>query len=159
MLREPVGTYSVGTCYFDTDYIGTGIKKRRLPIMVFYPADIKGERCIYKTKDYFKAKVASEDSEYETDVITHCYDHVPLSDKKKQYPVILYSHGLNGYLMDSTVLCTDLASCGYIVFSVGHPYGLEFTYYQDGTYFDGWAKVMGDNPKVSVRENIKCLMY
>lgn len=155
MLREPMGKYSVGTCYFDTDYIGVGNKKRRLPIMVFYPSDTKGERCIYKTKDYFKAKIEVKDAEYDTDVITHCYDHVPLSAKRKQYPVMIYSHGLNGYLMDSTVLCTDLASYGYIVFSVGHPYGSEFTYYQDGTYFSEWQEVIGDNPKVSMRENIK----
>lgn len=156
MLRKPIGNYIVGTCYFDTDYIGKDSYKRRLPVMVFYPSDKQGKKCLYKTTDYFKAKINKQC--VDTDVFTHCYDNVPLSVKEKQYPVILYSHGLRGYLMDSTVLCTDLASLGYIVFSVGHPYGAGITYYQDGTSFDGWRQIKDDQKPASVWANIKLLL-
>lgn len=156
MLRKPIGSYTVGTCYFDTDYIGKEHYKRRLPVMVFYPADQQGEKCLYKTTDYFKAKI--EGKSIDIDVFTHCYDNVPLSIKEKQYPVILYSHGLRGYLMDSTVLCTDLASLGYIVFSVGHPYGAGITYYQDGTSFDGWKQIKDEQISANIWANIKLLL-
>lgn len=56
---------------------------------------------------------------------------MPLSEEKEKYPVILYSHGLNGFQMESTVLCADLASKGYIVVSVGHPYGSGAVTYTD----------------------------
>ena len=156
MLRKPIGNYTVGTCYFDTDYIGKDNYKRRLPVMVFYPTDKQGEKCLYKTTDYFKAKIDGKC--IDIDIFTHCYDNVPLSVKEKQYPVILYSHGLRGYLMDSTVLCTDLASLGYIVFSVGHPYGAGITYYQDGTSFDGWIQIKDDEKPATLWDNIKLLL-
>lgn len=66
---------------------------------------------------------------------------IPNTDKMsntewKKYPVIIYNHGLMGYQMDSSVLCADLASCGFVVISIGHPFGSGAVTYADGSLFE-----------------------
>ena len=55
-------------------------------------------------------------------VKTNCYKNVPIASSEDNYPVIIFNHGYSGHTMQSTILCSDLASSGYIVVSVGHPY-------------------------------------
>lgn len=152
MLRQPVGEYIPGIWMTDTDYIGSGEYRRRLPITVFYPADEIGEEIPYISSGYIRQK---KEGKLVEDVRTYCYQNVPLSKKKERYPVIVYSHGLDGYRMDSTVLCADLASVGYIIVSVGHPYGAGIVQYTDGTYMEGWRERFGDYPKYSILENLR----
>ena len=55
--------------------------------------------------------------------------------KAPSFPVIIFNHGLSGHEMESSVLCADLASSGYMVVSVGHPYGASSVTYTDGSIF------------------------
>lgn len=50
-------------------------------------------------------------------------------------PVVICNHGLSGNEMESSVLCSDIASSGYVVASLGHPYGASSVTYTDGTEF------------------------
>ena len=63
---------------------------------------------------------------------THFYQDLRISCKEKNYPVIIFNHGLNSYTMQNSVLCADLASSGYIVVSVGHPHMSGAIRYSDG---------------------------
>ena len=120
MLRTPIGKYNVGIRNIDTDEFGDDENRRKLSLMFFYPSDEKGEEFPYMDEKY-QREVATKLSE--NGVKTYCYKDVPVSHQEDKYPVVIYNHGLNGYQMDSTVLCADIASSGYIVISIGHPYG------------------------------------
>lgn len=64
----------------------------------------------------------------------NAYSNVPLSQARKTYPIILFSHGLLGLPSDMYVsLLENLASHGYIVIGIDHPYFNMLTQYVDGT--------------------------
>jgi hypothetical protein len=49
------------------------------------------------------------------------------------YPIILFSHGWNGFNAQNTSQALELASHGYVVAGVQHPYGAMITVFSDGT--------------------------
>jgi pimeloyl-ACP methyl ester carboxylesterase len=49
------------------------------------------------------------------------------------YPVILFSHGWNGFNAQNTSQALQLASHGFTVVTVQHPYGAVVTVFNDGT--------------------------
>ncbi len=120
MLREPFGKYKVAVSEYEVDY---SEGKRKIPMMFFFPSDTGSKMCPYKDAAYQKGM--REGNVTDNGVKTYCYTDGTLSSEKEKYPVVMYSHGLNGFLMESTVLCADLASNGYIVVSIGHPLGTE----------------------------------
>jgi hypothetical protein len=65
---------------------------------------------------------------------TNAFVNAPLVENNMRYPVILFSHGLLGMPSDMyTVLLENLASNGFIVLAIDHPYFNLLTYYSDGT--------------------------
>lgn len=130
MLRAPIGKYNVGIRNIDTDEFGDNEYRRKLSLMFFYPSDEIGEECPYMDAEYQRN---AGNGYYDNGVRTYCYKDVPISNCEDKYPVVVYNHGLNGYQMESTVLCADIASSGYIVISVGHPYGSGAVTYEDGS--------------------------
>jgi len=63
---------------------------------------------------------------------THAYPNAPLSDRQAAYPLVIFNHGYLFHEMSNTVLCSDLASHGYIVASVSHPGETAAIRYADG---------------------------
>ena len=55
-------------------------------------------------------------------VSTHARPNTPVLPSAELLPVVLFSHGYAGAPDQSTFLMEDLASHGYVVVSVGHPY-------------------------------------
>lgn len=53
---------------------------------------------------------------------THSIIDAPLAPTPDRLPVLLFSHGYGGLPDQSTFLMEDLASHGYVVVSVGHPF-------------------------------------
>ena len=49
------------------------------------------------------------------------------------YPIILFSHGWNGFNAQNTGQAIELASHGYVVIGVQHTYGAVITVFEDGT--------------------------
>ena len=132
MLREPIGKYNVGIRNIDTDEFGDNEYRRKLPLMFFYPSDETGEEYPYMDVKYQREAATNL---IDNGVRTYCYKDVPISHQEDKYPVIIYNHGLNGFQMESTTLCADIASSGYIVISIGHPYGSGAVTYEDGSIF------------------------
>ncbi|MBN2246460.1 MAG: hypothetical protein JW755_11520 [Candidatus Aminicenantes bacterium] len=59
---------------------------------------------------------------------------VPISSKEKKYPVLIFSHGWGEHYSQNTILMEELASHGYIVFSIAHHYECKFSSYPDGRF-------------------------
>ena len=52
---------------------------------------------------------------------------------KGPYPIIIMQPGLGGVRQAHTILCEDLASHGYVVFSLDHPFVASFVRFKDGS--------------------------
>ncbi len=64
---------------------------------------------------------------------THSYLNAPLSQAETSFPILIFSHGYGGIIMQDTVLMEELASNGYIVFSISHSYEAAVTSFPDGS--------------------------
>lgn len=65
---------------------------------------------------------------------TNAYTNAPLAKNITQYPIVLFSHGLLGMPSDMYIsLLENLASNGYIIVAIDHPYFNFLTRYNDGT--------------------------
>ncbi|MDQ0208588.1 alpha/beta hydrolase [Alkalicoccobacillus murimartini] len=141
---EPYGDYVVGLT--EMDFIDKNRKKlfgssenndRKIPIIIFYPADHNFEKtkALYTFKEEAESinkatrGLVSSKSQY---IKMNCYRDIPISTKQNKYPIIFFNHGYNCHMMQNSVLCSDLASKGYIVVSVGHPYETSILKYTDG---------------------------
>ncbi|MCX6079286.1 MAG: hypothetical protein NTW32_07105 [Chloroflexi bacterium] len=60
------------------------------------------------------------------------YENIPANYSSSPYPVLIFSHGWNGFRQQSTFLMQELASHGYFVVAMEHPYGARLTVYPDG---------------------------
>lgn len=114
---------------------------RALPIDIYYPAlGDKTQLYLYKP-NFFKAfaEYQAKHSKipkfiwhmFVRGIKTHAAPDAPISGKKSKYPVILFSPGI-GAAMTYTAYLEDLASNGYIIVEVQHPYDLEVTVFPDG---------------------------
>jgi predicted dienelactone hydrolase len=66
-------------------------------------------------------------------VQSHAYTDAPLAKSKSSYPVLVFSHGyIPGFLSQNTAQMEELASHGYVVFSIGHSYENVANIFPDG---------------------------
>ena len=144
-LPKPVVKYIVGITQLDfTDQSRKKVLTfeednayRKIPVTIFYPAESNGGKDSAPYSSPELLEVLSKMtfglvSKNVAKVKTNCYKDVPIASSKDKYPVIIFNHGYSGYTMQSTILCSDLASSGYIVVSVGHPYEASSVKYLDG---------------------------
>ncbi|GMU19756.1 MAG: esterase [Candidatus Babeliales bacterium] len=148
---KPTGNYEVGTTSLElTDqsrkeiYSENSDDNRKLSVRFYYPTQITSESTKYpylgKKMPYFQQYIANQYHLTNAttkllfgNITTHAYENVPLAEANKKYPVILFSHGLLGFPSDtSAVILENLASHGYIVAAIDHPYFNGLTLYQDG---------------------------
>ncbi len=61
------------------------------------------------------------------------YADIPANRSAGMFPVLIFSHGWNGFRQQSTFLMQELASHGYIVVAMEHPYGARLTVFPDGS--------------------------
>ena len=64
---------------------------------------------------------------------SNSYLDANLSKKENHYPIILYNGALFSVIGQNSLLMEDLASHGFIVISIGHPYGTVINY-DDGSF-------------------------
>ena len=147
-LPQPKGPYEVGVR--DFDFIDSSREetfkpgsKRRIMARVWYPATAtaKKTRPYYTEKEFTTvveqgAKVMPSSKQIDTywrTVRTHSYENAPLSNTQSSYPLLIFSHGGFAYVGFHTVLMEHLASFGYIVVSVTHPYLSTAVMFSDGS--------------------------
>jgi hypothetical protein len=66
-------------------------------------------------------------------VRSHAYREAPLASAGSDFPVLVFSHAyIPGYAGQNIVQMEELASHGYVVFSIAHPYEAALVEYPDG---------------------------
>jgi hypothetical protein len=114
---------------------------RRFQIQVWYPAEVdpKDERAPWMSRaDIFAPAIAAY-----IRMPSFFLDHLALvkipaykdqgRTNRRSFPIILFSHGWNGFKEQNTSQAIELASHGYVVVGVQHTYGAIITVFKDGT--------------------------
>ena len=157
MYRPKItGEYSVGSYTFTIIDDGrkeicgpaAGKETRRVTARIFYPVDSKAtvgaQKAILLSRavckglqkeffvkiDYDKKLAAGENAA--------CYYESAPAVQGKKFPLMIFSHGFKSYKESNSYLCSEIASHGYVVISIGHTYASLGETHEDGseTYFD-----------------------
>jgi predicted dienelactone hydrolase len=147
-LPTPGGPHQVGTRIYElTDVMRPELYSekegpRRFQIQVWYPAEPGPSDA--------RARWMAHAEVFAPAIATHIHmpsfflDHLQLvrmpaykdsevAPMEDGFPVILFSHGWNGFNAQSTGQAIELASHGYMVVAVQHTYGAVVTVFEDGT--------------------------
>jgi predicted dienelactone hydrolase len=148
LIPAPDGPYQVGTTIYELAdasrqelYSGKD-EARRFQIQVWYPAE--------PSESELRAPWMNHVEVFAPSISTYIglpsffLDHLALvqipayKDSKAAisdvgFPVILFSHGWNGFNAQSSGQAMQLASHGYVVVGVQHTYGALVTVFEDGT--------------------------
>ena len=147
-LPPPSGEMPVGVRDFElVDPSRTGVlgaaegEPRRLLVRVWYPATDRG----VEPRPYFTELEADTTatgtgallgmpffSTYTRHVATNSFEGAPFEADEDPMPVIMYSHGYTSYLGQNWALMEELASHGYLVFSMQHTGDSSPTVFPDG---------------------------
>ena len=134
-LPKQTGTFQIGRIHLnfidenrvDPSPLAEG-KKRDVPIIIWYPIDDSGSssplklikrRDLDSGKKFFRFQIIPDEI---CDILTNSYEDAPITNEIRKLPVLIYNHGLTGMMESLTILMEHMASHGYIVVSVGHPY-------------------------------------
>jgi len=148
-LPAPSGPHPVGVRDFeliDEDRPGVLAARddepRQLLVRVWYPAEtVRG----LKPRRYFTDIEAGTTATgggtlvgapffftYLKHAATNSFEDAPLLKDAEDLPVVIYSHGYTSFAGQNTGLMEELASHGYIVYSVQHTYDSSPTVFPDG---------------------------
>ncbi|MHA1718066.1 MAG: alpha/beta hydrolase family protein [Promethearchaeota archaeon] len=152
-MPEPTGPFSIGTTTYElTDYSRNETFTedpddfRKLLIKTWYPANSKSvlekKPQKYLTPEFYFKDLAK--------IPTHSFVDVSVSDSQEKYPVILFSHGYGAFEGLYQVLMEELASQGFIIFSINHPYEAAFTYFS----LNSIVKIQVELPTLNQEEEI-----
>lgn len=147
-LPEPSGPYVVGTTSFrlvddsrEEIFSAALDDVRSVLVTAWYPTDADEDGPVVRYWD--EAGITGKAFSQNADMGTFWYSHLSrvktnsyadpsISSREASYPVIIYSHSFAGLNTENTMLIEDLASHGYIVLSVAHPYEAIVLIYPDG---------------------------
>ena len=138
-IPKPTGSNFVGVRTFElTDSARLGVldaasdQPRRILVRAWYPSGQAGESPMpYTTKAEQKVTFAGLAMQIGMPsfffshlplVNTNGYENAPVIASDSPLPVVIFGHGYGSYLAQNTVLLEELASHGYLVISISHPY-------------------------------------
>ena len=123
-LPKPSGEYATSVTYLHfTDagrkelFDNTGESDREITVKVWYPTDEKNGFEPYLLNADFAIKYCMF-PELFRNLMTNSGRDLPVSNHEKIYPVLIFSHGWGEYFSQNSVLMEELASHGYIIFSI-----------------------------------------
>ena len=139
-LPSPTGPHAIGTTVLHlTDstrvdpILAASGRYRELTVQVWYPATAAGSdaRAPYiPDSGLVDAMLETQywdqsdaDIERWRTIRTHAYLDAPVATNGSRWPLLVFSHGLGVARAHYTALIQDLASHGYVVAAVEHPYG------------------------------------
>ncbi len=121
-------------------------KPREVTINIWYPAELA--QSTHTNISYLEGKKETIKTLFGTlyhlpailtslffrNIDTHGFRNAPLNSKHRDYPVIIFFHGLLGSPSDAyLVILEELASNGYIIVGIDHPYFNIATILGDGS--------------------------
>ena len=77
-------------------------------------------------------------------VETNSYQDAPITAQGSPFPVIIYSPAFYGLNTENTMLMEELASQGYVVFSIAHTYETVVSIFPDGEVIPGFLEYVFD---------------
>jgi predicted dienelactone hydrolase len=147
-IPTPSGPFPVGTRIYElTDttrkeiYSGKD-EARRFMIQVWYPSEpgTSSEKARWMDNAEIYAPAVSSEIGMPSFFLGHlalvkvpAYKNAKVAKADRAYPVILFSHGWQGFNAQNTGQALQLASNGFVVIGVQHPYGAVITVFPDGT--------------------------
>ncbi len=157
-LLKPGGSYSVGTrTLVLTDQNRKEIysskeEPRKFMIEIWYPSvkpGINATRAPWMPEAKIVAPAIADYINLPHFFLDHLslakswsYESLPADQSGGPYPVLIFSHGWNGFRQQSTFLMEELASQGYIVAALEHPYGARLTVFPDGTIIPNYPSAL-----------------
>jgi dienelactone hydrolase len=145
-LPASTGPYAIGTSILnftdDSRYEDPASHhgdKRALVAQVWYPA-MQSTMPIAKYQRWGETTAANF---YNQLLHTHSRMDAPLAVAGGPFPVLLFGHRWGGQRTQDTALCEDLASHGYVVVSVDHPYNSARVEMADGKIIAGDEPIEG----------------
>ncbi len=147
---HPTGRFQVGTRYLfledstrlDT-YSDAPDDHRWISVKAYYPAvpPPEAKPAPYGNEDFSRSMVQAGffDSTHTEEVAQRpsaSFRDAPFESSGAPWPILIFSS--SGVMTANVFLCEELASHGYVVLAVGHPYWCEFYFDEEGGlfYFD-----------------------
>ena len=147
-IYKPDGPYPVGTFSMmlvdearDELYSGTAGEPRRVMVQVWYPAEpepgaqfgpwVEDPEVISPAISEFLG-FPSFFLDHLKYANGHAFPGAPVSNQAEKFPLLLFSHGWNGFRSQNTFQMVALASHGYIVAAPDHTYGAVATVFPNG---------------------------
>jgi len=134
-LPAPTGRYAVGTTIVylvDNSRIEDAApasgRKRELMVQLWYPAQ-PGHGSVARYRRRLETTLLSS---YQAVLPTNSWLDAPIDRAGAPYPVLIYNHSWDGRRTQSTYLTEELASHGYVVASIDHPYNAASVAFPDG---------------------------
>ena len=131
-LPKPTGPYTVGTVIYNwmdesrDDIVSKAPDdKRQLAVQIWYPAEVeKNSKPAPYMPDLAVLRTHFEQTGADqlARIRTNSAWQANLSDAQPKYPVIVFSHGRGTPRSYYTMLMEELASHGYVVAAIDHPY-------------------------------------
>jgi len=151
-LPAPTGSYPVGTA---TLHLVDNTRKdprtdradgcRELMVQLWYPAEIGGPVASYRTTSETSLK-----TRHLALVRTHAVHGAQVANSPARHPVLLFSPGSGGRRNHNTVQAEELASHGFVVAAMDHPYDTDIVVFPDGRT----ARCAGDE-SADVEESLR----
>jgi predicted dienelactone hydrolase len=139
LLPKPSGEFFVGVdylCFTDTTrkelFDNNSEGYREITVKAWYPTDTEP---VTTAPYFYDADIIVKYfafPEIYSEIITNSSRGTPLSNKENKYPVVIFNHGFGEHFAQNTILMEELASNGYLVFSIAHHYECKFSFYPDG---------------------------
>ncbi len=144
---QPTGNFYVGTTNFEAiDYTRSDpygqLDNRKIGYRVWYPSDQQSKTSpvpwLLHGKEMAKEITSMLSSpsfllNQTKHIISHSYWQTLVSPSKEFYPVVIISHGWQGFSELHTNWAELLASYGFIVVSIEHTHGSAATFFDDGS--------------------------
>ncbi|MGX5478961.1 alpha/beta hydrolase family protein [Bacillus thuringiensis] len=145
---EPTGPHKIGTKLYhwvdhqrNEPYSKNPNNRRELMVQIWYPAAEKSkgdpEPYIRNINELSKGlektlSIPAFAFSHMELVKSHSFMDLQLSDSENHYPILLFSHGFNGFRNQNTFQVEELASQGYIVLSIDHTFDAAATVFPGG---------------------------
>ena len=136
-LPLPTGPYEVGTqtrCIVDESRREANSDdpdaKRQLIIQIWYPAEpVLGKA---RMASYRDQRITTLKSAHFALVATHSALDAQISKSSGPFPVLLYTPSWSGIRTECTIQIEEMASHGYVVVAIDHPYSSSAVVFPDG---------------------------
>lgn len=166
-LTKPEGDYAVGARIFrwvdlERDELITSDPhdKRNVVVQAWYPTetDAKGTHAVYMDGlDNLPEKIGISPGflfEHFDKIDTYGLLNAPMSEEKKKWPVIIFLTGYGATRAVYTSLAAGLASYGYVVLMLDHPYEAALTTLSSGEVVTTIENFSIDDPdRIKFMEN------